>query len=474
MEIPPVPDSEIRAVLRGELDHYRILPSGQSAFDYCRLPDLPERDDAHTNDPVRRILLMGAEERLVSSYRSVASSANLNIVALEPGAMAVLRALYPQIKYFKSVAMVVISTTGADIFITNMGDLQFYRRVDTGTKELENKSGASGNAVANKTGRGNLLMVPDTEDAAAPIDQTDSEGYNRQAISLLMTEVQRSIDYYTREFPDASDELQVRFVLDATDAENLFEIMKQYLRSEAELASVQDSLMMTGEVEQILSSSRNGHYLSAIGLALHGCGGDYASAPTLDLGSGDHNSTEKRIAPRIMNLSIAASIAILGTAIITALILGIQISTANQTLLLKKNELQVLTVQHQAKVAMLDRQNKLVLAIQHKDMPLRETIEFLAASVAPKASLDNLSIDSGGGIMIDGQATSPRSVADIMDTINLSPVLDPIRLNSLVRVGTDKDPLMLHFDLRTGYTRTDDGQLIVCETAAPQSNQGGH
>src|SRR5579872_6515052 len=76
MEIPPVPNHEVRAVLRGEMDHYRILPAGQSAFDFYRLPDPPNReegDDAAGTAPdaVARVLLMGAEERLVAGYRAV-------------------------------------------------------------------------------------------------------------------------------------------------------------------------------------------------------------------------------------------------------------------------------------------------------------------------------------------------------------------------------------------------------------------
>ena len=77
MEIPPVPDSDIRAVLRGEMDHYRILPAGQSAFDFFRLPDLPEKADGEggADEAITRVLLMGAEERLVSKLFDAAAPA---------------------------------------------------------------------------------------------------------------------------------------------------------------------------------------------------------------------------------------------------------------------------------------------------------------------------------------------------------------------------------------------------------------
>src|SRR2546421_2990502 len=82
MEIPPVPDHEIRSVLRGEMDHYRILPAGQSAFDFYRLSDHGNNaaDSAALEEPVARVLLMGAEERLISAYRAVADAAGFGLV----------------------------------------------------------------------------------------------------------------------------------------------------------------------------------------------------------------------------------------------------------------------------------------------------------------------------------------------------------------------------------------------------------
>ena len=50
-----------------------------------RLPDPPERADAPLEEPVARVLLMGAEERVVTAYRSVADAANLGVSAVEPG-----------------------------------------------------------------------------------------------------------------------------------------------------------------------------------------------------------------------------------------------------------------------------------------------------------------------------------------------------------------------------------------------------
>src|SRR6185369_16373486 len=126
MEIPPVPNSEVRSVLRGEMDHYRILPAGQSAFDFYRLPDPPNYDPEDGEEAVSRVLLMGAEERLVASYRAVVDASSLNVAAVEPGAIAVLRALYPVVSTEDAMATVILSASGTDILITHEGALQFY------------------------------------------------------------------------------------------------------------------------------------------------------------------------------------------------------------------------------------------------------------------------------------------------------------------------------------------------------------
>lgn|GEM_PF-2721430 len=470
MEIPPVPDQEIRPVLRGELDHYRILPVGQSAFDYCTLPDLPDKEDDPKTEQTKRVLLIGAEERLVTSYMDAAFEANVNLKSLEPGSIAVLRALYPQLKEMEAVAMVILSASGTDVFIVHQGNLQFYRRVDTGTTELMNQSSQVPEEEERKRPRLTSLLSQIDDPEEDESEQTSiAERFNRQAISLLMTEVQRSIDYYLREFPPNSEKLLVQCVIDSPNSNDLFEIMQQYLRSDAELASTQGTLAISQNVPEFITKSSGGAYLIAIGLALKDSGAPYSQAPALNLRIGDRIITEQKIAPRLMMLSYAFSGAILLGAIITSIYFGIKISEANQTLILQKNELQAITAQHAAKVAYLNRQNTLVTAIHEKDKPIRETIDFLSACIGNNASLNNLSVSNAGDIDINGVAPTPQVIADIMDTINLSPVLEPIRLNNIARVTASNEKGVLNFDLQTSYVKDSNGDLLLTSYPA----QGG-
>ncbi|HXG23900.1 MAG TPA: hypothetical protein VNJ09_05040 [Chthonomonadales bacterium] len=454
MEIPPVPDPEVRAVLRGEMDHYRILPEGQSAFDFYRLPALPGNEQAAREETVARVLLMGAEERLVTSYRAAIDASGRRMEAIEPGSIAVLRALYPILRKEEAVAMVVLSTSGTDIFITDHGNLQFYRRVDTGLPELfvQDRSREDTATPTMQRPLGGLLVQED--DALEPLPASSPEApdrYNRQAISLLMTEVQRSIDYYKREFTNEEDQLLVRFAIDTTDATELFSVLTQYLRSQAEMASALETLEVAPEVAPVVAGPNGFKYTVAVGLALRGFGGKYAGAPAIDLGVGDRVIVERRSAPKAFLASVAASSLIFIGTITAAVIVGYNISRANRMLAQAKTELNALTKEHAEKVARLDRQKKLVEAIRLRNKPVRESIDFLAAAIAQRAALKTMDLNQNGMIYLSGEAPSPRVVADIMDTINLSPVLEPIRLNNIAAIEPEKGGHMVQFDLQTGF-----------------------
>lgn len=496
MEIPPVPDNEIRSVLRGEMDHYRILPAGQSAFDFYRLPNLPDkepaREPAGEEEPegVARVLLMGAEERLVASYRSVVDASHLSLVAVEPGSIAIVRALYPMLQRERSVATVIVSAAGTDIFITQEGMLQFYRRVDTGVPELRVQAGQSQQTHAANAGnspqRGGLL-VPDEEEEPAPqiggsggaggadagsAPAAAVEPYNRQAVSLLMTEVQRSLDYFAREFPLGEDAMRVRFAIDAPDATDLFAVMGQYLRSEAEMASPLDGLHVSPDAAREMSGGQGFRYTAAVGLALRGAGGIYATAPALDLGVGDVVIVERRMAPKVMLASMLASAAVLAGTITAAIIVGNQIARLDRNLTQDKKALQWLTAEHAAKVAMLERQKNLVDTIHSKDKPIREAIEFVSAATARGACLTTLSIDPNGSIHLSGEAASSQVVADMMDTINMSPALEPIRLNNIMRIQPDQGGNTFRFDMQTALLNNIRLASDTTTAPAPQGGQG--
>jgi Tfp pilus assembly PilM family ATPase len=469
MELPPVPDSEVRAVLRGEMDHYRILPTGQSAFDFYQLPQAPPREGQPEEAPARRVLMMAAEENLVSGFRQAVDQAGLNTIAAEPGSVAVLRALYPLIRHETAVATVAISNTGTDIFITHAGELQFYRRVDTGISDLVRDAAAAQGVSSSRQ-----LFAADEEDEESTPDDggeitpSANDPIQRTAVSMLMTEVQRSLDYFSREYPSLVDRMLVRFAIDSSHRDELFPVMQQYLRTECELATPLKTISATAEVTSQLSDHEASRYVVAVGLAVRGAGGEYHGAPSLDLSVGDHVMQERRAAPRSLMVSAAVAAFILLGTLGAATVVGRRISDADRKLTQAKAELKGVTDEHTALVNRLDRQRNLIGIIQRRDRPLRETIEFLGGAIGNRASLLNLNVDEKGGISLSGFAVSPKVVADIMDTINMSPALEPIRLNSIARDDRPENGGSLRFELQTAFTKpkqTD--QTVTAAHSAP-------
>ena len=473
MEIPPVPQSEIRAVLRGEMDHYKILPAGQSAFDFFRLPDPPDESGAPHEPGPQRVLLMGIEERLVASYRAVADLAGLDVLAVEPQPVAVLRTIYPMLSAEDAVATVIIGNTATDICITHHGDMQFYRRVDTGIADLLTHGSSDRAGDQPEISAGGFLVPMDEMDDEGPAAAADGEMFNRQAVSVLMTEVQRSIDYYVREYPSSDETMQVRVSIDDARSAELFEMLAQFLRRRAEMVTpFDDSLPIGSNCEGLAGGPEDLRYTTAIGLALRGAPGLYAGAPHLDLSEGDRVIRLRRAAPRAMILSLSGAGLVLAGTVFASIISGYRIAGAGRVLDQTHHELDALVVEHSARVAQLDRQNKLVAAIHYRDKPLRQTIEFLSASIPRSASLATLSIDPSGSIKLSGDTTSPKVVADLMDTVNRSPALDPIRLVGLTQRERVPGRNVLDFDLETAYANSDADKPAAGTQAAGGTTTG--
>jgi len=386
-----------------------------------------------------------------------------------------MRTLQPMLKIQPSVASVIVGAAGTDVFITQAGSLQFYRRIDTGISELRSQNGfaetkpVGGNAPA----RGGLLGGDfDDEALNKPITSAIplvADPYNRQGISLLMTEVQRSLDYFSREFPLGEDAMAVRFALDAEDAPDMFAVMSQYLRSDAEMISAFQHLGVSEEIQAEITGAKSYKYIISVGLALRCAGGEYTDAAELDLGIGDKVVVERRIAPRTLIASAAASGLIFIGTVTAALVIGHKTARLNQKLAQEKHSLQELTQEHATKVAALDRQKNLVTAIHGHDKPMREAIEFLSAAVSRHACLSTLSIDINGQVFLTGEAENSRVVADIMDTINLAPTLEPIRLNSIMRVDPDKGGTTFRFEMQTGLVKGLMQAAVPAGTATPNA-----
>jgi hypothetical protein len=176
------------------------------------------------------------------------------------------------------------------------------------------------------------------------------------------------------------------------------------------------------------------------------------------------------MAPKAMFASAAASLVILVGTISAAFILNSNIARSTRTLDQTRSEVRLIKAEHAALVAQLDRQAKLTETIQRNKKPIPQGLDFFAASIARRGCLTGVTIDQNSDIFIMGEAKSPKVVADIMDTINLSPMLQPIRLTNLLRLDPKMGGDGLQFELQTGFAsspRIEPTQAASAATASP-------
>lgn len=475
MEIPPVPDSEIRSVLRGEMDHFRILPAGQSAFDFHRMPEPARTSEDQPEEPICRVLLMGAEERSISLLRDAVAATGLTLVAIEPGSVAMLRACAPALRAEDTVATVMMGPARTDIYVTEHGALSFYRQIETGVDDLRTASLGARPNEPNRQPLGGLLVLSDDSDddtAPAPGAPNPLAGYNRQAVQLLMTEIERSIEYFMRESPQAPETIRVQFAIDTPDAADLLALFRQHLSFSAELVELHKLIGAAPELAVDLTRPESERFLAAVGLALRGAPGCYSAAPMLDLGVADRVVVEGRVAPRFLAASFAVSGLVLVGTVVAAILVGNMTMRAEQTLKQKKTELSAVTQQHAELVAQMDRQKNLATAMQQRNRPIKEAVEFLAGAVSPRACLKSLSVRKDGAIFLSGEAMSPRIVADMMDMINLSPAVEPVRLTSLTSASVSGGS-SLRFELQTAFATKPPITTAAASSAKPTLGAGG-
>src|SRR5207245_118781 len=104
---------------------------GTGAFDYMCIR---EADRNIGTNP--QVLLMAAEEKVVTGFRETAEHAGLQLVAFEPLLLAMYRASYSRAQAQTSVVCISVSYARSEIAIVDQGRIKLYRRVDVGSDDL--------------------------------------------------------------------------------------------------------------------------------------------------------------------------------------------------------------------------------------------------------------------------------------------------------------------------------------------------
>ncbi len=438
MQLPNVTGDDLREILRSELDHYRILPTEDCAFDTYPLPQTGVRVSRFEDES--RVLVMASRGSLLEEYYNALVGGRVSGVTVEPASIGLLRAQYPLLEAERAVATVMMGPDATEVLITGAGVIHSYRRIEMGADQL----GAPG--------------------------QT-----NRFAAGQLASEIQRSIDFYIREFPEARGSLFARFFIDAAAPVTLFEVVSSRLSACAELAAVMDTVPVARELLQTLEGTDAFQFVAAAGLALREFE-PYAGAPALDLVGGRSDEWRRaRWAARGRALAAASTLVFGICAAAGSTALEADIVTAQKTLSQTEIALQTEQIRYGTEVARLERPEQIKQVSRRESEPIRPMWDFIAAAAPNGVSLTGLHIDQAGVIYVNGQTKEFRLAMDFIDALGTSPALSFITLNEMVRVDNSPDS-PFKFELQTqllGYHGApSQPSFAQADSAGPQSGSG--
>ncbi len=427
MDIPRVPESELRVVLEGELAHYQILRQGAGAFDFFRMDSLPGPTEA-----LPSVLLMATEDRVAQGFRAVVERAGLQFIALEPITLALFRAAYPLLQSAPSTLCLAVTPTRSELSILDQGRIRLYRRLDQGSDDfIKGRRTASsripGSAdlsmdfgVPTPARPPRIMLNPDEGDtdelqtgdlnsrrgtgAFPPIDSSATGGkVTPQAAASLSNEVQRSLDYYQREFPAATPITRIVLTSNDPEAADIASWLTQSLQLDVSVVEPPLDAGSPSEIAAMLQAPQGLKYLGALGLAQYAVMPESRAVPHFNLATTATSTTPIIERDRLTAVMIGAICILIG-GFFSGLMIGRSANGEN-------DELQRLRKQYalnQQDYSVLDRkiqdEQALGWIVKSDNLPMPAIMDQVTKELPLGVGLKNLQIERGGKISVEGSA----------------------------------------------------------------------
>ena len=424
LDIPRVPDSEVRVVLEGELAHYQILRTGAGLFDFFRLDTLPGPSDA-----LPSVLLMAVEDRVAQGFRVAVERAGLQFVALEPITLALFRAAYSLLQSEPATLCLAVTPTRSELSILDQGRIRLYRRLDQGSDDfIRGRRSASARVPGSVDLSLDLggpppprMMLNQEEDDTdelqtgdlfrkrgtgnLPPDDLSATGsrITPQAAASLANEVQRSLDYYQREFPTATQISRIVLTANDPEAAEVAAWLSQSLQMDVRVVEPPMDAGSPPETTAMLQAPQGLKFLGALGLALHAVSPETKAVPRFNLAQTTTSSAPAIERDRLTAVMIGAICILIG-GFFSGLMIGRNADGEN-------NELQRLKKQYalsQQDYSLLDRkiqdEQALGWIIKSDNLPIPAIMDQVTRELPLGVGLKNLQIDRNGRITVEGAA----------------------------------------------------------------------
>ncbi len=478
LAIPRVPDSELRTVIEGELAHYQILRAGTGAFDYFRMDA-----DSAASDAMPSVLLMATEERIAQGYRTVLDKANLQMLALEPISLSLFRAAYAVLGNEPAALCLAVTPQRSELSILDHGQIRLYRRLDVGSNDFIKgrktpsslPSGAINLASDLNTLADNPLDTPrpapfrfDTDEEegdTAELDPTtapprtsradrmnDGDKIMPQAAATLATEVQRSLDYYRREFPSATAISRVLLTTNDPEASGLSEWLANALRMDVRVTEPPADPGLPRDTADQLKAPQGLRYLGAVGLALQALTPEWQHVPRFNLSSSGAAARIPVERDRLTIVMITAACILFG-GIFSGLLINRNANAENQDLQRMRSTLGVKQKDNLNLAQRISDEKTLTWIVKSDNLPAPALLDIITQQIPPGVGLTNITIARNGHISIEGDARNTENFNLYYLNLTLCPHFITPRYESLT---TDPKTRITHFKVGTSLRGTQD------------------
>ncbi|MCW5943383.1 MAG: pilus assembly protein PilM [Fimbriimonadaceae bacterium] len=416
LNLPSMPDDEMRMVVQGELERLQVIEPGGEGFDFRALSS----PDEHGEVPV---LVTSARSDVLAALERLGESLNLKIVGVEPVSLGMMRVAGQEVKS-EAAAIVAITEGRSDIALVHQGSLVFYRRVSIGATDL-----LADPAPPEDGEKRDATVIADRYDSLAEEVTLGGRQLNRiQAIGLV-SEIQRSLEYHRRENPN-------------------FPIVRQALVTYDDSRMVPFTDWLGGALEfRVETAAVPGQapdFTAAAGIGLAGMDGNWV-IPVFDLSAHRRRSVRQESSRLAMGIAAAIVLIVAGSAIVLAVnvktrALGAEIGNlaAKERTLLSATD---------PRLERIEKARGQLASLRTQAVPLPQLMDQVFAKLHSGASVSEIEIDEEKRIRITGEAVNTAAVISSVDSLRLLPVLSNVNVDSIDTTSTTLQPGSVRFFL---------------------------
>ncbi len=445
LDIPNIPDDELLAVVRGEVLHQNIMSSPEGEFDYLRLD---------TADPLPqsrpRLLVMAAAERILEGYRQTAANAGVNLVGLEPGLVALYRAASTLTYTCSPCLCLMVGTSVSEVAIMDQGPIRLYRRIDIGSHQLLSElGGLPANSASMPEPAVALRGIPLAQTEHDPWADTPADPGPTENIAAhnLALELQRSLDFYQREYPDAPAILNIVIITALPALEPLANWLSQTLQITARVATMPARAATDLALRSRLDEPTALRFLRSSGLAMQALEQLPAGLPQFDL-QGNSKGSKKRFAVNgRLTFALAFSIAALLLGSVNVMRIGQKANNAAHELDHAQEDRQELRSYRGIPLDEVRKQKEVLNLLQPAGESLPGVVDAMALAVPPQTTLAEISRDKSDVVNLSGETSNDTVLVQFLDALRQLPPCSKVSLESLNRTSLAGESDTLHYQI---------------------------